>query len=108
MALPKDDEPTPEWTNENVAYLNVIQGASRRRNIHAQESSSSASELSAPEVGGRRLKIKQEFYTIQGRDFGNTAFRVIRDYFKTSCDELNKADDLRARFENMTDNSFTS
>jgi hypothetical protein len=37
MALPKDDEPIPEWTNENVAYLNVIQGASRRRNIHAQE-----------------------------------------------------------------------
>ncbi|UIY23555.1 toll/interleukin-1 receptor domain-containing protein [Rhizobium leguminosarum] len=26
MALPKDGKPIPEWTNENVAYLNVIQG----------------------------------------------------------------------------------
>lgn len=107
MALPKDGKPIPEWTNENVAYLNVIQGLRAVATSTHKKPSGPTGERDAPEVGGRRLKIKQEFDTIQRRDFADEAFRVIRDYFKTSCEELNQAEDLRARFENMSDNSFT-
>lgn len=107
MALPKDGKAISEWTNENVAYLNVIQGL-RAVAISTQNRTSRApSQRIAAEVGGRRLKIKQEFDTLQRRDFADEAFRVIREYFKTSCEELSQAEDLRARFENMDDNSFT-
>lgn len=107
MALPKDGKPIPEWTNENVAYLNVIQGLRAVATSTHKNASSPPAVRGAPEVAGRRLKIKQEFDTIQKRDFADAAFRVICEYFKASCEELNEAEDLRARFENMTDNSFT-
>ncbi len=107
MALPKDGKPIPEWTNENVAYLNVIQGLRAVATSTCKKTLGPAGERDAADVRGRRLKIKQEFDTIQRRDFADEAFRVIRDYFKTSCEELNQAEDLRARFESMSDNSFT-
>ncbi|EJC85307.1 TIR domain-containing protein [Rhizobium leguminosarum bv. trifolii WSM2297] len=107
MALPKDGKPIPEWTNENVAYLNVIQGLRAVATSMHKKTSGPTGERDAQEVGGRRLKVKQEFDTIQRRDFADEAFRVIQDYFKTSCEELNQAEDLRARFEKMSDNSFT-
>ncbi|ANK86578.1 MULTISPECIES: toll/interleukin-1 receptor domain-containing protein [Rhizobium] len=107
MALPTDGKPIPEWTNENVAYLNVIQGLRAVATSTYKKTSNPLGERATPEVGGRRLKIKQEFDTIQRRDFADEAFRVIREYFKTSCEELDQAEDLRARFENMGDNSFT-
>lgn len=107
LALPKDGKPVSEWTNENVAYLNVIQGLRAVATSTHKKPSGPAGERDAPEVGGRRLKIKQEFDTIQRRDFADEAFRIIRDYFKSSCEELDQAEDLRARFENMSDNSFT-
>ncbi|ANL35138.1 toll/interleukin-1 receptor domain-containing protein [Rhizobium phaseoli] len=107
MALPKDGKPISEWTNENVAYLNIIQGLRAVATSTHKRTWSPLDERVAPEVGGRRLKIKQEFDIIQRRDFADEAFRFIREYFKTSCEELDQAEDLRARFENMSDNSFT-
>lgn len=82
MALPKDGKAIPEWTNENVAYLNVIQGLRAVATSTHKKPSGPTGERDAPEVGGRRLKIKQEFDTIQRRDFADEAFRVIRDFLR--------------------------
>lgn len=107
MALPTDGKPISEWTNENVAYLNVIQGLRAVATSQHKKPSLSTAELITQEVKARRLKIKQEFDTIQRRDFADEAFGIIQDYFKSSCQELNQAEDIRARFESMGETSFT-
>lgn len=107
LALPKDGTAISEWTNQNVAYLDVVKGI--RRIIEA-DNTVSKGKASVPGVHGgmsRRVKIRQEFDAIQRGDFAREAFNVIRAYFQGSCDELNRIEDLRARYEVMSDRAFT-
>lgn len=107
LALPKDGTAISEWTNQNVAYLDVVKGI--RRIIEA-DNTVTKGKASVPGVHGgmsRRVKIRQEFDVIQCGDFAHEAFNVIRAYFQGSCDELNRIEDLRARYEVMSDRAFT-
>lgn len=109
MALPKDGKAISEWTNHNVAYLDVVKGL--RRVVEADEPAARATngapvERAVP-AAMRRLKVKQEFDAIQRSDFADEAFAAIRDYFRNSCGEINGLDDLKAKFEIMSDTAFT-
>lgn len=108
LALPKDGKPVAEWTNANVAYLDVVLGLRRVISADAPngdlETKSSSPSKSA---WHRRMKVKQEFDAIQRREFTDQAFGLIRDYFRNSCAELNSIEDLKARFEAMSDTAFT-
>ncbi len=111
LCLPKDGKAIAEWTNQNVAHLDVVKGL--RRALEADAPASDASAGIGFAVGGhqggtpRRLKVKQEFDPIQRRDFADQAFSVIRDYFRSSCAEINDVEDIKARFEEMGDAAFT-
>lgn len=107
LALPKDGKAISEWTNQNNAYLDVVTGL--RRVV----ASDAAAEKGRADPGGpaagpaRRVKVKQEFDVIQRSDFADEAFAAIRSYFQKSCAELNDIDDLKAKFEVMSDTAFT-
>lgn len=110
LCLPRDGKAIAEWTNENVAYLDVVKGL--RRALGADGPIPGAGVSSPSSAGGqaepaRRLKVKQEFDAIQRRDFADQAFEVIRGYFRDSCAEINDVEDLKARFEEMGDAAFT-
>ncbi|TCN20324.1 toll/interleukin-1 receptor domain-containing protein [Sinorhizobium americanum] len=106
LALPKDGKPISEFTNSNVAYLDVVTGL-RRVITAAAERSSARPGGDAAVTAGRRPRIKQEFDSIQKSDFADKAFEVIRFYFKNSCEELSRIEDLKAKFEHMNDGAFT-
>jgi hypothetical protein len=74
-----------------------------------RESGPGLSSAAAPSRAGtaRQPRIKQDFDAIQRADFADKTFAVIQDYFRASCDELTRIEDLRARFEVMDPTAFT-
>lgn len=110
MALPKDGHPISEWTNPNNAFLNVVtelRRAIQDRSSTQAGSTGSAVTLSQPPAA-RRVRVKQDFDSIQKSDFANRAFEIIREYFEKSCAELHDAEgQIRTKFEPMSATAFT-
>lgn len=107
LALPKDGKPVSEWTNSNIAYLDVVSGIRRIVSTGALQPAAVSSGGTTGVSSGRRIKIKQEFDSIQRSEFTDLAFNVISEFFKHSCDELNGIEDLRAKYYQMSESAFT-
>jgi hypothetical protein len=111
LALPKDGLAISGWTNQNNAYLDVVTGL--RRILTAPDEGKGpgpgpGSAVAPPRAATvRQPRIKQDFDTIQRADSADKTFAVIQDYFRASCDELTRIEDLRARFEVMDPTAFT-
>nr|WP_305846535.1 hypothetical protein [Methylobacterium radiotolerans] len=110
LVLPKDGKPVSEWTNENTAYLNAVEGI--RRALAATASPDRTWRLRAlarrRPAATRRVRVKQQFDAIQKAEYAEAAFRTIQTYFQNACAELHEASDqIRARFELMGPNAFT-
>jgi hypothetical protein len=111
-ALPKDGKAISTWTNENVAYLDVVTELRRMtsESTHIQQRSTKENEtIPSPDKREvRRYRIKKEFDSIDRDEFRGQAFRAIQDFFRQSIDELNEiGDSIRARFEAMNDLAFS-
>jgi hypothetical protein len=107
-ALPQDGKPVSDWTNKNNAFLDVV--VQLRRVIDETVTAKSArgsnahSERSNPT---RTYRIRKEFDEIDKADFRAAAFQVIRDYFRASITEIDQIEGIRARFRDMSAQSFT-
>jgi hypothetical protein len=111
LALPKDGQAISGWTNQNNAFLDVVTGLRRILTVPdaGQESNPGYGPAAVPPRVGtvQQPRIKQDFDAIQRADFADKTFAVIQDYFRASCDELTRIEDLRARFEVMDPTAFT-
>lgn len=110
-ALPKDGQPISLWTNQNVAYLDIVTELRRALTV-VQGASKSSPELGQAEGQGprqrKRYRIKKEFDSIDRDEFREKAFAAIEQYFRRSVEELNQiGDPIRARFEKMSEGSFS-
>jgi TIR domain len=113
-ALPKDGKPISLWTNENVAYLDVV--TELRRLIGALEGNLQGGPPKTRQepvsnqtsLQSRRYRIKKEFDSIDRDEFRRQAFKIIEEYFRRSVDELNEiGDPIRAHFEKMGSGAFS-
>ena len=110
-ALPREGNPISEWTNENNAYLDVVQEL--RRVLEAEEMPRAAEQEEAMIQPGssrsrfRRYRVKRDFDEIDHSDFRQASFAVIRDYFKRAVAEIDAIEDLRGRFVSLSASSFT-
>ena len=107
LALPKDGTPVSNWTNQNNAYLEVVTGLRRLLAVAKEKKAGVLPEANASHFSIRTPRIKQDFDAIQRADFADKAFAVILDYFRASCQEMGRIDDLRARFEVIDTTAFT-
>jgi TIR domain len=110
-AVPKDGKPISTWTNENIAYLDVV--TELRRLFSEQEPSvqgnkkENANAVSSKREA-KRYRVKKGFDSIDRDDFRQKAFLAIQEFFRQSIDELNEIGGLiRGRFERMNDLAFT-
>ena len=98
-ALPHDGKPVSDWTNENNAYLNVVQEL--RRVLEEEEAPDTAAQkearntLDTSRSGVRRYRVKRDFDEIDRSEFREAAFGVIRDYFKSAVEEIDAIEDLK-------------
>ncbi|TDL74113.1 toll/interleukin-1 receptor domain-containing protein [Palleronia sediminis] len=112
-ALPQDGKPISEWTNQNLAYLNVIQELRRILDHEPPASLPGSSapaaldgdgvEQSAPE---RRYRVRREFDDIDKAEYREAAFKAIKSYFQSAVQELNSVEGLRGRFTDLSETSF--
>jgi hypothetical protein len=116
LALPTDGKAISLWTNENVAYLDVINGLGQA--LASLQPRATNSTTSIIESGGegasthqskqRKYRIKKDFDSIDKEEFREKAYSTIRQYFEASVSELNQiGGEIRARFEDMPPSAFT-
>jgi hypothetical protein len=112
-ALPKEGRPISTWTNEAVAYLDVVTELRRileKKNskILTEQNTQSDKTILTSAQAPRRYRIKKEFDAIDRAEFAKAAFDRIREYFQQSIDEINQiGEPLRALFERMNESAFT-
>ena len=109
--LPNDGKPVSDWTNENNAYLNVVEEL--RRVLEAENTSSVTKQGNVPIEEStvhskvRRYRLKRDFDEIDRSDFREKTFSVMRDYFERAVAEIDALEDLRGRFVLLSPVSFT-
>jgi hypothetical protein len=112
-ALPKDGKPISIWTNENVAYLDVVTELRRltrapEGNLHDNAAEPQGTNSNQISQQPRRYRIRKEFDSIDRDEFRRQAFAIIEEYFRHSIDELNEiGDPIRAHFEKMASGAFS-
>ena len=110
-ALPQSGKPVSEWTNENNAFLDVVQELRRvldAEGVPRAAGKGEATVRAAPvQAGMRRYRVKRDFDEIDRSDFRKAAFGVMRDYFERAVAEIDAIEDLRGRFTSLSAVSFT-
>lgn len=108
VVLPKDGRAIPDWTNENTAFLNVVEELRRVLQQPGPPSPVADKPIRSQTAQPRRLRIKQDFDAIQKAEFAEAAFKAIADYFQRACGEMHEASEhLRARFTDLGRDAFT-
>lgn len=109
-ALPKDGKPVSEWTNENNAYLDVVNEL--RRIIIEANLSLSNFEMRSAVTESRisqkphRYRVQRDFDEIDRSDYREKAFDAFRNYFKQAISEIDSIEGLRGRFIEISASMF--
>ena len=107
-ALPQDGKPVSEWTNENNAWLDVVTELRRLISEHESETAQAEGAALASRTNlASRYRIKKTFDKIDRDDFRREAYETIRSYFESAVAELNRIEDIRGRYEAMSQAAFT-
>lgn len=110
-ALPRNGKPISEWTNENNAFLDIVQELRRVLDAEGVPDTAEKGEATVRAAPGqpavRRYRVKRDFDEIDRSDFREAAFGVIRDYFERAVEEIDAIEDLRGRFKSLSTASFT-
>ena len=110
-ALPEDGKPVSVWPNPNSAYLDVAQEL--RRMLEAStEVSIVRSQESIPkgipeQSRNSTYRVRQDFTSVERSKFRESAFLVIREYFRKSVKEIEQIDELQGQFVEMSIDSFS-
>jgi hypothetical protein len=107
-SLPKDGKPVSEWQNENAAYLDIIQEL--RRIVDNKPEPLVLSHQASPSLKptqNQRYRVQRTFDEVDRADFRDKSFEIIRDYFRTSIEEIGSVSEIKGRFKTIDANSFT-
>lgn len=97
-ALPKDGKAIIEWTNENNAFLNIID---ELRNLLQQTFTRQdvvASSAQDHPLISRNYKVKTVFSEVDRLNFKEACFQEILKYFQEAVREINLVDRIQCRF----------
>ncbi|KFC19048.1 toll/interleukin-1 receptor domain-containing protein [Epilithonimonas lactis] len=106
-AIPKDGKPISEYTNQNVAFLNVVDELRRLTQKISPPSSVIAEQPQTKENLRRNYKVKRYFSEVDSFNFKEESYEAIKTYFHSSISELNSVENLQSRFTNEGKGFFT-
>ncbi len=106
-AIPKDGKPISEYTNQNVAFLNVVDELRRLTKNVSLSSSLIAKQPQKEENLKRNYKVKKYFSDVDNFNFKEESYEAIKTYFHSTISELNSLENLQARFTNEGKGFFT-
>lgn len=107
-ALPDDGKPVAEFTNPNVAFMQVVNELRRlvTKPIETKAAAAAAGPGARP-APQSRYRVRREFDGLAKRDFAEAAFHEIYKFFEASVAELSALPDLEGRLSPMTDDHFS-
>ena len=107
-ALPKDGKAISEWTNENNAFLNVIDELRRLIESPFKKviSLENSPQIKQPETR-RNYKIKKIFSEVDKITFKEESFEIIKNYFNEAIEEINSVEHIQVKLTKMNDEYFT-
>lgn len=107
-ALPDDGKPVTEFTNPNVAFMQVVNELRRLASAIPTETKAvgaAGSPRAAPPTQSR-YRARREFDTLAKRDFAEAAFHEIHKFFEASVAELSALPDLEGRLSPISGDHF--
>lgn len=106
-AIPKDGKPIKEWTNQNNAFLNIIDEL--RHLLEAKQFSNRKGKINEKnaQVQTKNYKVKRDFTEVDKLNFRDESFEIIRKYFEESLEEINGVEQIQSRFVDNEKKSFT-
>jgi hypothetical protein len=100
-ALPTDGKPIAEWTNENVAFVDVVKGlrnlAGTASPVEVKADPRNAEATKALTSRVPAFRAKRNFSRIDKDEYAEAVFRDIQAFFEQSVAELNRVEGLRGR-----------
>jgi hypothetical protein len=108
-ALPDDGKPVTEFTNPNVAFMQVVNELRRLAAYQPVETKAVAAAASAgagPALQSR-YRVRREFDALAKRDFAEASFQEIYKFFEASVAELSSLPDLEGRLSGINDDHFS-
>lgn len=109
-AAPKDGKPVSEFTNPNVAFLDVVSEIRRlceARVAKAEFKSAPPPSTSAEINAASRYRVEREFDPLHKRDFAEKSFNEIYSFFESSVSELRSVPDVEARLGRNSETHFS-
>ena len=108
-AVPEDGKPVSEFTNPNVALLQVateLRRLARSSDEHPAEELTAVAHSSAAATPSR-YRVKKEFDELDKRDFAERSFGEIYRFFEASVGELQALPEIEARLSPLSEDSFS-
>jgi hypothetical protein len=108
-ALPRDGKPVVEFTNQNLALLEVATELRRLANVPQKAAGGSPRSPSPTEQRPveSRYRVKKEFDELDKRDFIERCFSEIYRFFEASVHELEGLPEIESRLSPLGDDSFS-
>lgn len=112
-ALPKDGKAITEFTNQDVAFLDVVmglRGLSKRPSETIEVKSEPFPMTVQDEVAHpppSRYRVRREFDELDKRDFMDSAFNEIYRFFQASALELKTIPEIECRLSALEDRYFS-
>lgn len=113
VALPKDGKPVTEFTNQDVAFLEVATGIRALAKLHASQVPSEFKSQSVPITSASvlaptsRYRARREFDKIDRMDFINAAFGEIYRFFEASVSEISDVPNIDCRLSTLREDYFS-
>ncbi|MDE2739208.1 MAG: toll/interleukin-1 receptor domain-containing protein [Paracoccaceae bacterium] len=110
-ALPDDGKPVSIWENKNEAYLDVVHKLKEILNKEEISQNKNKGESIIRKIPVQldvsRYKVKRNFDEIDCKDFKIETFGIIKNYFKESIAEIDTIENLKGRFNPLSNISFS-
>ena len=112
-AIPDDGKPVSEFTNENVAFLTVVNELRKlvsrpkigsKKSLHIETSSKTDAIEVSPT---NRYRVKKDFDALHKRDFVEKSFKEIFEFFRSSIAEISLVNEIEARLSDLGNDHFS-
>jgi hypothetical protein len=108
-AVPKDGKAVSEYTNQNVAFLNVATELRRMATTLGTSAETGAAATGFPdprEPDRSRYRIKRDHDELHKRDFIEDSFKEIFKFFEVSVAEISEIPEIEARLSPLREDYF--
>jgi hypothetical protein len=106
--LPHDGKPVVEWPNQNTAYLEIVKELRKITDAIPTQIQTDPQHIApTPNNVSNRYKVKRAFSEIDKSDYLQKSFKEIRELMKQYVEDIDKVENIQARFSDTSAEGFT-